>query len=140
MEKEKERRKHPLKYNASLYARRSPNDYPTEQSLNNFVLRQLIDHEPYKTISPLTLFATTAYPVRPSMKKVEPQLTTAKSVADLGLWYAYRLAGHHAAVNDEQEHDGVELERCTSQHSAKGNVIQDPALLQPVSHEGIQTQ
>lgn len=70
MESEKERRKaHPLEYNVHLYARRSPNSYPTEQSLNNFVMRQLIDHEPYKTISPLTPIATAAYPARPSMKK-----------------------------------------------------------------------
>lgn len=111
LESEKERKKtHPLEYNAYHYARRSPNSYPTEPSLNNFIMRQLIDHEPYKTISPLTPFATAAYPVRPSMKKIEPLLTTANSAADLGLRYAYRLAGHHAAVNDEQEHDGVEFE------------------------------
>lgn len=74
------------------------------------------------------------------MKKVKPQLTTANSVANLGLWYAYRLASHGAAVNDEQEHDGVELERCTSEDGAKGDAVQDPAVLQPVSHKGIQTQ
>lgn len=72
-------------------------------------MRQLIDHEPYKTINPLTPFAAAAYPVRPSMKKVEPLLTTVTTAADLGLWYAYRPAGHQAAVNDEHEHDGVEL-------------------------------
>lgn len=43
-------------------------------------------------------------------------------------------------MNDEQEHDGVELEQCTSEDGAKGDAIQDPTLLQPVSHEGIQTQ
>lgn len=141
IELEKERRKaHPLEYNVYLYARRSPNSYPTEQRLNNFVMRQLIHHEPYKIIRSLTPFATAAYPLRPSMKKVEPPLTTAKAVADLGLWYANRPAGHQAAVNDEQEHDGMELEQCTSEQGAKGDALQDPALLQPVSHEGIQTQ
>lgn len=58
----------------------------------------------------------------------------------LGLWNANRLAGHHAAVNHEQKHGGVKLKRSTLKQGAKRDVVQDPALLQPVTHEGIQAQ
>jgi hypothetical protein len=51
-----------------------------------------------------------------------------------------RLAGHQAAVDHEDEHHGVELERRALEPSSQGQVGEDPAIVEPVSHDGIDAE
>lgn len=58
----------------------------------------------------------------------------------LGLGYADRLAGHEAAVNHEQNDGGMELESRALEPGAKGQTVVDPALREPVRHDGIHAE
>lgn len=51
-----------------------------------------------------------------------------------------RLAGHQASVDHEDEHHGVELESRTLEPHSQGQVGEDPAVVKPVSHHGIDAQ
>ena len=49
-------------------------------------------------------------------------------------------AGHEAAVDDEQQCDGVELEWGGGEPGAEGEIGEDPALGDAVGHEAIETE
>ena len=48
----------------------------------------------------------------------------------------YRLAGHHAAPKDEQASNRMEFEDRSLQPQAHWDILQNPALADPVSHQG----
>lgn len=55
-------------------------------------------------------------------------------------WFRYvdGLTRHQTAVQDEQGGDGVELECGAAEPDAPGQVVEDPALADPVGHEGVE--
>lgn len=54
------------------------------------------------------------------------------------LRYADGLARHQTAVQDEQSGGRVKLERRATEPDTPGQVVEDPALTNPVGHEGIE--
>lgn len=51
-----------------------------------------------------------------------------------------RLAGHQAAVDEEHQHDGVELQSRTGEPETTRDLVEHPTLLDPVGHQGINAQ
>lgn len=63
-----------------------------------------------------------------------------KQLRSLRLRYVQRLAGHQAAVNEEHEHNGVELQSRAREPETAGNLVEYPALRDPVGHQGVDAQ
>jgi hypothetical protein len=50
------------------------------------------------------------------------------------------LGDHEGAVDDEEADDGVHLKSGTLEQDTEWHLVQDPALRDPVCHQGIETQ
>lgn len=51
--------------------------------------------------------------------------------------YVQRFAGHQAAVNEEHQHNGVELQSRAGEPETAGDLVEHPALRNPVGHQRI---
>lgn len=51
-----------------------------------------------------------------------------------------RLTAHQAAVNHEQRHHRMHLERRAREPYAAGDLVEDPALGDPVGHHGVEAE
>lgn len=52
----------------------------------------------------------------------------------------YRLANHQAPMKAESQHNRVELERSACHIRAQRDIIQDPAIVNPVCHHRVLDQ
>lgn len=50
------------------------------------------------------------------------------------------LADHETSVQDEHASDRVEFKHSTLSHRSERDIVQDPALLDPVGHDGRHSQ
>lgn len=58
----------------------------------------------------------------------------------LRLGYADGLAGHEAAVNHEQNYGRMELENRSLEPNAKGKIVMNPALREPIGHDSVHAE
>lgn len=58
----------------------------------------------------------------------------------LRLRHVQGLAAHQTAVDDEHGDDGMDLERGAGEPQAERDVVEDPALADPVGHEGVDAE
>lgn len=73
-------------------------------------------------------------------KSIQDKDRHPRSNPALRLRHVQSLTTHEAAVNQEQEHDGVDLERGAREPSAAWHGVEDAVLRHPPGHEGVEPQ